>query len=73
METPEEIENLRVEKLKKVNETRGTMEIILREIHDHEAKLLELKEHRRLARKLIAELNTDIEILVSKYWSSKRL
>lgn len=66
-----EIENERVEKLKKINSTREHLNIICSEVHDLEKRLVDLKEAKRQARHVLAVLNTDAEILQSEYWRSK--
>lgn len=70
--TPEEIENKRVETLKKINEVREQINTVAREKSRLERELVIVSEALREARHTKAVLTTEADILESEFWASKK-
>ena len=72
MQSPEELENLRVIKLKEINELDDKINLFSAEIHNLELRLAEIKETRRQARHLKAKKKIEVEILTVDFWKARR-
>lgn len=72
MNSPEEIENLRIEKLKKINEVREQINVVAKEKNRLEKELVVVSEALRQAKHNLAVLRTDAEILEAEFWAARR-
>lgn len=71
MRTPDQIEEQRINVLKKINEKREQLNAVSIQIHELEKQLMELKEIKRQGRYTLSVLMTENEMLTSEYWRSK--
>lgn len=71
LRTPEVVENERVEALKKINEVRENVNVLLVEKFNIKKRLVELDESIRQGKHLIAVKKTEGEILTAEFWKSK--
>lgn len=76
--TPEEIENIRVEKLKALEVCQNHCAIIEQKFFDIQLKIISLqKEKKELeitlskAKQMIRQLKTQCDVLRSKFWNNK--
>ncbi len=70
--SPEQIENIRIEKLKKINEVREQINTVAKEKNRLERELVVVSEALREARHTKAVLTTEAEILESEFWAAKQ-
>ncbi len=71
MNSPEEIENQRVETLKKINEVRERINTVAKEKNRLERELVVVSESLREAKHTLAVLRTNADILQSEFWTAR--
>ena len=69
--TSEEIDNLKVEKMKELNVERERLNLLYERKHEIEKESVELSEGIRKAKYLLAIKKTEIDILTSEYWKAR--
>ena len=76
--TPEEIENLRVTAMKELETHQNHCALVEQDYFDKQLKIIDLsKEKKELeiqlskSKQIIRQLNTQIKILTSKFWSAR--
>lgn len=72
MANSEDIENLRVAKLKEINATREHLNIIYLRKYELEKELVTLAESIREGKHILAMKKTECEILTAEYWRSRQ-
>jgi|WetSurMetagenome_2_1015567.scaffolds.fasta_scaffold37234_3 hypothetical protein len=70
-QSPEDIENLRVEKLKERDALRDSLHVVQLEKLDLEKTLVEYRKKISEGRHAISRLNCEIEILEMRFWQAR--